>query len=206
MAWVISSHLRFLSSLPLHVRLTSIKTLVGGWTTSARMHEAERLPCFFGCRASCDDLPHYLLCRRLQRSVEYATKRPLPDSILARLGLDNDIACVCCLSVAFTTYHTVSNKYKTEIVHALRSWAFETLAAHVKGEADVAYRHICKILPSIAATSPAPNGATESRFVTAVPAVEVPIRATEARSAFATAGSRTTFVQGGDHFMTTSFS
>ena len=44
------------------VRMCWLKTIVGGWTTTCRMHEAVRWPCIFGCIECRDDLLHYMIC------------------------------------------------------------------------------------------------------------------------------------------------
>ena len=44
------------------VRVCWLKTIVGGWTTTSRMHESVRWPCIFGCIDCRDELLHYLIC------------------------------------------------------------------------------------------------------------------------------------------------
>ena len=142
----VSTHLAFLTSLPLRVRLTSIKTLIGGWTTSIRMHESERLPCIFGCIGVQDELQHYLSCGRLRRAVRHATHLTPPSSPIEFRGFKNKVSSVCCLYVAFNTYHSTRNRYKHEIMRALRDREYALLAAHVKGEACAAFRAVSSSL------------------------------------------------------------
>jgi len=95
-----------------------IKTWSNAWTTSSRMHEAETLPCVFGC-GGVDSLEHYLCCESLwtiviscsQGRVEHlhvcpATKLgfgPMPATWLRRLV------------VAFNCFHAIKMAHRSEI-------------------------------------------------------------------------------------------
>ena len=64
-----------------------LKTAVGGWTTSIRMHESIRRGCLFGCSESCDDLHHYIVCSPLWQIASQALKVNDPFNIEERLCL-----------------------------------------------------------------------------------------------------------------------
>ena len=78
-------------------------------------------------RESIDSILHYIVCVRLWRSVEHATKRSPSNDIYVRLGLNNNIRDIHNLSVAFTTYHSVRNKYRTVYESAIRNRKYEAL-------------------------------------------------------------------------------
>ena len=52
-----------------YIRVGWLKTVIGGWTTSFRMHEPHKLPCFFGCCDENDCMLHYLCCPVLWQIV-----------------------------------------------------------------------------------------------------------------------------------------
>ena len=45
---------------------------MGGWTTSTGMHEANLLPCIFGCTDAKDEFRHYSTCTILWQLAEEA--------------------------------------------------------------------------------------------------------------------------------------
>ena len=53
---------KFFEGCPFFLRVCWLKAIGGGWTTSARMHEAIALPCIFGCLDCSDEYRHYLIC------------------------------------------------------------------------------------------------------------------------------------------------
>ena len=108
---VVTQTLAFMKTFPLFVSMPLVKTLLGGWTTSVRMHESVLMPCIFGCRGQDDVLSHYVICPRLWRSVRFATSIAPAESWLERLGLTCDHTAVHNLYVAFTTYHTSRHRY-----------------------------------------------------------------------------------------------
>ena len=57
--------IRTLAPLKPHTAMCVFKTLIGGWTTSLRMHEPVKRRCIFGCNGEWDDLYHYLECPAL---------------------------------------------------------------------------------------------------------------------------------------------
>ena len=50
-------------SLPPFFAWANVKTLLGGWSTSRRLHEVELLPCVYGCDAL-DEWKHSLPAAR----------------------------------------------------------------------------------------------------------------------------------------------
>jgi len=57
-----SSHIRIKINNVQVNRICWIKTIIGGWTTSTRMHEQVSLNCIFGCCECIDCMNHYLIC------------------------------------------------------------------------------------------------------------------------------------------------
>jgi len=51
------------------LRMSWLKAITGGWTTTIRMHELYKWPCIFGCNDSRDEFNHYLLCPVLWQLV-----------------------------------------------------------------------------------------------------------------------------------------
>ena len=165
----------------MHISMAVIETLAGGWTTSLRMHEAEQTSCIFGCKDARDNVGHYIMCNRLWRAVAHASRCVFSTDIHCRLAISASPQDIINLYVAFCTYHSVRFKYATDISQAAASRNFNALAAAVKGEACAAQR--------VASTNVKPlNRVTEPHFTSAIPARSVVTR----------------FIQGGDHFMTTS--
>ena len=86
-----------------------LKTLLCAWATSARMHEAVRLPCP-ACRAGSDTMSHLLLCQPLWECIGSSLGfglvplgvHMLISSSPANLGMHSD-AVVC----AFASYHSL---------------------------------------------------------------------------------------------------
>ncbi len=66
-----------------HVAFCVFETLIGGWTTSHRMHEPQRLPCIFGCHGEQDLQLHYLLCAPLWHICSSAFGADPPYGFLA---------------------------------------------------------------------------------------------------------------------------
>ena len=99
-----------LNSVSVHVRFCWLRTVVGGWTTSLRMHEIHPLPCIFGCLDCVDNLEHYMLCPILWNiSCEIYSGE---DSLVLeeRLCLRNPtIIKLARLAITCDIYHTVKN-------------------------------------------------------------------------------------------------
>ena len=79
---------------------------MGGWTTTHRMHEQNKLDCLFGCREGKDMLRHYLYCSPLWQIAAEALGFSPPLRIEERLCL---VKCtpqsVSLLALAFQVYH-----------------------------------------------------------------------------------------------------
>ncbi len=125
-----------------HAAMCLFKTLVGGWTTSHRMHEPDKLPCIFGCRDAPDDLRHYILCSPLWQICSQVLGVEAPLQIGERV-------CVVCpspervqlLALCFQVYHYAKTRakelggYQTVGSHTVQTIAFEsahTFLHHVK--------------------------------------------------------------------------
>ena len=67
--------------------MQALRLWCGGWRTSRRMQEAERLPCLMGCGdRGRDDLQHYLGCDALWSAVQGATGVDQVIGVATRLG------------------------------------------------------------------------------------------------------------------------
>ena len=59
-----------------HLSTSVLKSWLGSWTTSRRMHEPFLQKCLLGCPSDDDDWPHYAVCPRLWHLIsEYMHKR-----------------------------------------------------------------------------------------------------------------------------------
>ena len=89
-----------------HVATTVIKTWLGAWTTSRRMHEPTIMKCFLGCDHE-DNMSHYFQCVRFSRCFGANACEILLSS---RLGLTaktrSDLKYPV---VAFLAYHEVKH-------------------------------------------------------------------------------------------------
>ena len=87
-----------------------IKTCSNSWATTYRVHEARRLPCFFGCADGSDDLAHYAFCEQLKGIMSQCGDEPADWSELDLLGLANpstgNLKSIACM---FYAYHAVKH-------------------------------------------------------------------------------------------------
>lgn len=88
-----------------HSAMMVIKTWANAWTTSDRMHEAERLPCVFGCSSLPDSLRHYLDCPRLWRALRQGGLLDEGSCALRLFSLR--LEGMMSLVAAFLVYHQV---------------------------------------------------------------------------------------------------
>ena len=102
------------------VRISSscLKTWMGGWTTSARMHEGTLHWCLFGCSAA-DEWAHYADCLPLWSTVYFTLCAPPPTRRFECIGLrtqrPEDLHPVF---IAFETYHKLKHGHLQEALHA----------------------------------------------------------------------------------------
>ena len=96
-----------------HVSTCLLKTCVGGWTTSFRRHEVDKLPCIFGCRGEQDTLAHYLLCTPLWQIAGSALGVGVQITISERLCmLAPSGDRVELLALCFQVYHFTKSRAK----------------------------------------------------------------------------------------------
>ncbi len=96
-----------------HAAFSLLRTYIGGWTTSVRMGEEEKLPCIFGCREARDELTHYLLCAPLWLIASEALRVETPFSLGERLCLVSPSPeHVQLLALAFQIYHGTKSRSK----------------------------------------------------------------------------------------------
>jgi len=106
-----ASFIKALKHLKGQVALSAVKTLLNGWTTSARFHEPVVLSCVLGCtEAGSDNLMHYMRCSRMRRLLIGATQRVPCRAMKYRLGLvaqPAQLDNIRLLAVMFDIYHTL---------------------------------------------------------------------------------------------------
>ena len=176
---------RCVPGMPAHFVMPLIKTWFNAWTTSHRMHEAVALPCLFGCPAASDSLLHYVRCRRLWLAVSYATRHSSPLALDIRIGLRTATReNLLNIAVAFSEYHAIKHRELETSRSCISSRDFRPIARLTRAHAKASARVFSNILSSQRSSS-------GPHFVMAPTAPAIV--------------SNTRFVQGGDHFMTTSF-
>ncbi len=89
-----------------HTSMCAFKTLIGGWTTSHRMHEQDVLPCVFGCHDETDWLHHYLVCAPLWLICGQALSLEAPLHLGERICVVNpSVENLQLLALCFQLYH-----------------------------------------------------------------------------------------------------
>ena len=92
-------------------QLALLKSYVGGWTTTCRMHEQKRLTCLFGCKDAEDELLHYIYCAPLWLIASEAFGCSSSLSVDERLCFaDVTPQTVHIHAVAFQVYHFLKSK------------------------------------------------------------------------------------------------
>ena len=112
--WVVSL-CAILPCVRQHTAMCVFKCLTGGWTTSHRMHEPDRLGCIFGCREQHDEIGHYFLCSPLWQIAGEALGVQAPLDLTSRL-------CLCSptpiqarlLALVFQLYHHTKSVAKEQ--------------------------------------------------------------------------------------------
>ena len=98
-----------------------LKTFVGGWTTSVRMHETTKRNCLFGCNDSSDELKHYVLCSPLWQIACQALEMTDPFQLEERLCLINASPIRAqLLALVFALYHASHNSVKNDAAPSSR--------------------------------------------------------------------------------------
>lgn len=185
-----------------HSAMCVLKTWLNGWTTSHRMHEPFLRSCIFGCVDAHDDLCHYVQCEALWTAVGNASG-VFSSSLAERIGVtEATSATFHNIVVAFTTYHMCKNVRASSIGANIVDISHTcALAAHRRFRPAMPASRP-GIVPAVAARA----SNTRPRFGTL--GTREPSNTTVAEPQFAIAvpvASHTRFIQGGDHFMTTSF-
>eukprot|EP00959_Pyramimonas_sp_CCMP1952_P121332 2537218-Pyramimonas_sp.AAC.1 len=70
-----------LSALPPSWQASTIKAVVGGWTTERRVRQIN-IPCKFGCPSECGTQKHQLSCPLLWGAVQTVWAPSAPSEIL----------------------------------------------------------------------------------------------------------------------------
>ena len=88
---------------------SAMKSWLGGWCTSHRLHEDSRLPCLFGCPAgeAEDSWLHYGQCRKLWLITYRELGAPMPPDLPTRFGLVLCPGAFNAIAVTFDVYHTL---------------------------------------------------------------------------------------------------
>ena len=99
-----------MQEVKIHCRMVWWKTICGAWTTSHRLHEADQLPCVFGCTDEKDTICHYLLCPVLWQLAREVCPFEESSAVPSRLCLVSPTKdCIHRLSLAFGIYHACKN-------------------------------------------------------------------------------------------------
>ena len=173
-----------------HLAMCWIKTVSNAWTTSRRMHEATQKMCFLGCMAP-DDLRHYAVCPSLSILLARALCLPLPSlppSARFLLGISHPPSLHVSPSyLAFTVYHTARARNLFVSPNEVERVIFPIVVAARRRLAALTGPHF--VMDGLASPSVANGSNTrlEPHFV------------------INDSGPEPRFIQGGDHFMTTSF-
>jgi hypothetical protein len=147
-------HLKdFLRGLSVAWATTILKTWANGWTTSTRMHEAQVLPCLFGCTAHRDELLHYLQCERLwsaildeERSCRNYSDDEWCDALFADtcekllLRSPSHLAARR-LVTAFLAYHAMKHEHKCEVLRRIDAGSGHDLWLFVRRVVSAAHKH-----------------------------------------------------------------
>ena len=78
-----------LKKLNTYFAFSVVKTMINGWTTSARYHDGVASSCVFGCRykKKTDCISHYMCCPNLRRHISPIFGGPSGEGVADRLGL-----------------------------------------------------------------------------------------------------------------------
>ena len=105
--------LTFLPHVRQHVSMCAFKTLIGGWTTSHRMHEPVLLPCVFGCSGECDIIGHYLLCSPLWQICSQVLSIEAPLGLGERICVVNpSVERLQLVALCYQVYHYTKTRIK----------------------------------------------------------------------------------------------
>ena len=129
------------SKLPSQLPMFILRTWSNGWLTTSRMHEANAMPCVFGCDEEVDSLHHYLRCEALWALVYTCTNSNnsslLQQSIEERCCIRNiSPPNLMRLYSASATYHSLRKLHAELLENAVSSgdftWVYETAMQHIK--------------------------------------------------------------------------
>lgn len=122
-----------------HLATTVLKSWLGAWATSKRMHEPVIKTCILGCDQA-DDMRHYYQCARFWAAFGHgACELPL----ICRLALSAGAAKGLKFPVvAFLAYHELKHKYSQIVSSAYASTPFDNVLYLVKSIVDA---HIRKV-------------------------------------------------------------
>ena len=114
--------IHIMQEVKIHCRMVWWKTVCGAWTTSHRMHEADQLPCVFGCTDAKDTLCHYLICPVLWQLAREVCPLEVSSDLPSRLCLVSPSKdSLNRLSIAFGIFHAVKNDMQCSFSSATAS-------------------------------------------------------------------------------------
>ena len=106
----LTSLIEIMQEVKIHCRMVWWKTVCGAWTTSHRMHEADQLPCVFGCTDAKDTLCHDLICPVLWQLAREVCPLEVSSDLPSRLSLVSPSRdSLNRLSIAVGIFHAVKN-------------------------------------------------------------------------------------------------
>jgi hypothetical protein len=115
--------------------LVALKVWFNSWatttttTTTLRYHDNRSVHCVFACAGADDDLRHYMVCRRLWRTIMVAFRDVVPGTLEKRiLVAESSRSDLHKLVVAFHTMHAIRLEYIDLVRFSARKRNFEDLA------------------------------------------------------------------------------
>ena len=188
-----------LRNTPSHIGVSFINTIANSWATTHRLHETNRLACVFDCR-DIDSLNHYVQCPALVSAIAVALSDPLPIppptlslSLPSPLDRKKDILR---LFLAYHTYHSSRHSLFRRALGRNNREIFVSAVRHAVAARHKASNMTCEVRAQLSS----PHLATVSNTRLG-PHANIDVSACPSAATI----SNTRFVQGGDHFMTTSF-
>ena len=136
-----------MAKLGMHERMCVVKSICGGWCTTARFHEENRLGCIFGCTESSDNMLHYIRCEPLWTCISLCSGASVSASPSCRICLSDPSRLSCLqLVLAYTIYHTLKGEHREELDVAAETKCFAVIAQLAFFSGKAAWRDLAHLL------------------------------------------------------------